>query len=393
MRTVALLPLLLAFSVFGDEIVVAPSCSSLTPLQRAWAEAFVRGETRDALKAGASNAGMNTVAAYIASNDAKEAERLWIGAADEPLVVVARPDKTDRIIGVALPDQNRWLSYLATNFEAFEKTLPGYQHSWRAFSTPVGRFVIADLLWNSSGSFPRGTYPPFDPSLRAELGRSFVYWRNAIEEGWFEREILPAVAAALSSDSLGLLKAEALTGWYASRFTTYRAGKEFPIHGWERYDSVNIAKADVLAVLATDWLAKQKMRVKDDTRDQAAIAVAMAFYAAADVKRGNAPPPHGPASRLVLEYLRRNGALKFDSDAKKWSIVTRRLQPALYALAAEILSAESQGDRGVIEGFLKRYETVPQEMEDAIAAIAGVVPASLPTAMTVKYAGCAQAAS
>ncbi|MBK5259323.1 MAG: hypothetical protein JJE51_07000 [Thermoanaerobaculia bacterium] len=393
MRIVALLPLLLAFSLFGDEIVVAPSCNSLTPPQRAWAEAFVRGETREALAGSASTAGLNTVAAYIASNDAKEAERLWIAAADEPLVVVARPDKTDRIIGVALPDQNRWLSYLATNFEAFEKTLPGYQHSWRAFSTPVGRFVVADLLWNSSGSFPRGTYPPFDPSLRSELGRSFVYWRNAIEQGWFEREILPAVTVALTPESLRQLKPEALTGWYAARFTTYRAGKEFPIHGWERYDSVNIAKADVLAVLATDWLAKQKMRSKDDARDQAAMAVAMALYAAADVKRGNAPPPHGPASRVVLEYLRRNGAIQFDRETKKWSIVTRRLQPALYALAAEILSAESQGDRAVIEGFLKRYETVPQEMEDAIAAIAAVVPAGMPNAMTVKYAGCAQPSS
>jgi hypothetical protein len=321
----------------------------------------------------AAAANLRATAAYLRATEDRDRERLWKDASRERLIVISRGER--REIGVAAAEQ-KWLDYLAGHLEDFETTMPGYQSSWRDTGAPAGRFVAADILWRNGTSLSHGTYLPFDASLRPEVGRSYIFWMNLIEQSWFDRQLYPAARVAFADRTLRELRAEGLSAWYATRFMMYRVGADAvggkPVREsiGDLYDSLLIAKADVLAPLATQWLAAERKRARASIEDDAVAAAVMALYALADVRRGSAPPPHERASILVIGWLHENKALKRD-DQGKWSIDRRRLMPALRSLAAELLRVEASRDRTLVARLFESHP-LPPGMEETIAAMAAV---------------------
>ncbi|HEU4522678.1 MAG TPA: hypothetical protein VFT12_11790 [Thermoanaerobaculia bacterium] len=372
--TFAVSLLLSASAAPAGEIVIRSDAGALDLSQRRFIHAFVGGAAPQQLASLAGYANLPGAAAYLRAADDRSRERLWKHAAGEPIVIVVRDDR--REIGIAVEEQE-WLDYLVRNHEEFEKTMPGFSESWLATTAPLGRFTFADLVWRKGATLSPGTYPPFDASLRPELGRSYVFWKNVLESSWFGRQIYPAAREAFHDSALRELKPEGLSRWYATRFLMDRIGAEVagdvPLRETmgDLYDPLSVAKADVLAPIAAEWLAEKGLRPRAEVGEDAVAAAAMSFYALADVKRGGAPAAHETASKLVLAWLHREKALRQDRATKKWMLDLPRLMPAFRSLAAEILRAEASGDPAAVAKLFDA-NPMPKAMERAIEAMAKV---------------------
>ena len=318
---------------------------------------------------GTGRAAFLRAAAEVLTGDRSDSELdpLWIALGDVATVPVlaaaslpAESNTAARFtldIGAVVAGDQRWVRAFLGRLAEFERTLPlpaGY--------VPRGpypdRILIADLLVRG-GANPTGrpsqTRLPADAARRKELGSHWVFWRNNMRERWFADSIAPAASALLDSEQRPLATADAHLRFYATRFATYQLGPQTVRtatgpHSFEEYfgtwwGPLSIVKADLLGVLAHEWLIGDKLEPAAASTENLVMLVVMNFVALADAENGAAPPTHRAASNLVLQRLRSRGALTFDDARQTWHVDVDRTRAAARELVAEVLEIHGSGDR------------------------------------------------
>ncbi|MBV8518032.1 MAG: hypothetical protein JO197_11585 [Acidobacteria bacterium] len=386
-------------------------CRALTPPQRQWCETFARAATTlttpaappsvriDAMRAQAAAARaaeLPLVATYLervsdaaAGGDAVAAETALRAAAHSPVLVLVRVQKAsadaspfgDVIVGVRDPD-DAWLLSFQQRLDAFARTLSPASAAWDKGTVPPGVSAIGDLVARagaSAQSTAPASYPPFDASLRPVVGRSWIHWKNMTVAGWFERQVKPAGVASLDGAAVRALDGAALSRWYALRYVTSDLGPKV-VNGKPLQDALGdawapivIVKADVTAVLASQWLRRGSL----DT--DLATFLGVTIHTLNDVVRGDAPPQHRASTCIALNWCLRHGGLVARKNG--WHIAPRAMLASLRTLASEVLAIETAGDRERAAKLIAEYGTVTPEIQTMLDRL----PPPTPPKATVHY--------
>ena len=399
-----LLMVSLLAATLSNDIDIQWNPASLTAQQRAWCERFAReaaaltapsaapNERIDALKTWAAQAKaadlprvadyLDRTAAFAAGGDGIAAEQALKAEAEGPVIVLVRVQKTDAaaspfsdiILGLRHADQ-QWLADFQRRLDAFARTLPGFSASWDKGNAPHGVSYIADLALRAGASVNStapASYPPFDPALRTAVGRSWIHWRNMNIANWFGRSVQPAIEAFVEPSLARRADGAALARWYALRYVTTDLGAKV-VRGetvqtllGDAWAPITIVKADVTAVLASQWLKKAPL----DT--DLVTFLGLTFHTLNDVMRGEAPPQHRASTCIVLNWCLRHGGLTARDDG--WRIEPRAMQSSLRGLTREVLEIETNADRARAEKLIAEYGQVTPGIQNVIDRLAPPTP-------------------
>jgi hypothetical protein len=354
--------LLIAALLFA--ITIPWSAPELTSAQRTWCEHFARdaqamtaGSAADAMArmrqsaSAARMANLPLVAGYLdrvadqaSGGDALTTQRALQTTVHGPVVVIVRfrtsatAESPFDDISLGIRDRDD------AAFRELTARLPAID------DTPRGAHAIANLVahaGSSAQSTAPAAYLPFDPELRATLGRSVIHWKNMTIANWYERDLRP-VAEVLNA---GPTSGEALSWWYALRFVQGVPGRQSLGDDWA---PLAVATQDVVAVLEMESLHKRDL----------ATFLAVTFHTLNNVTRGDAPKQHHAAACLVLNWCIRHGGLT--ATAPSWHIEPRAMLRSLRGLAKELQEIEAAGDKERGAKLLAEYGALTPDISATI---------------------------
>lgn len=376
------------------------------------ADGPVPGELRAAAEQ-AEAGGLDALAAYLRAvaaaiggeAPAAAAERLRRAIDGGDLVVALIPAPDDREptwalrAGVRDPAEQRWVEPWLAGLAEFESWLPAPPRA-AASAVPASRIVIARPAVQggaAAGSCSASTFLPAARELADEIGRDYLFWKDLAARCWYAGEVAPSAPLVLVPEQARLATAGAHLRFYATRFSTYQLGPQTSPAGdgrrlglrqrfGEQWGPTVIAKADLLGVLAHEWLIERGLRPADESDENLAMLVVMAFRAWRDSEAGEAPPGHAPASRLEIRRLRRSGALTWEPDSDRWRLDLPRARQAVRELAREILDVHARGDVEAARALLAPPpDGDPPEVRATLDRLAAIGDAG--TTATVRVRG------
>ncbi len=128
------------------------------------------------------------------------------------------------------------------------------------------------------------------------------------------------------------------------------------------------AKADIVGLLALDWLMEKGALPKERAQEFYVSHVAGILRA---VRFGLAEA-HSRAEMMEFNYFAEQGAITRDPKTGKYAIDFTKMQQAIATLAKELLEIEATGDRNRAEQWFKKYDSMPAELKSALANIKDV---------------------
>jgi len=128
------------------------------------------------------------------------------------------------------------------------------------------------------------------------------------------------------------------------------------------YSGLEEAKADVVGMWGLHWMVEKGALPKERLAEYDASYVAGIFRT---VRFGTAEA-HGKAEMMEFNYLLEKGALV--KDGARYAIDAAKFEPALAALAKELLEIEATGDRARAEAWFAKYDAMPAELHRALEA-------------------------
>ncbi|HEU4888915.1 MAG TPA: hypothetical protein VFV49_13595 [Thermoanaerobaculia bacterium] len=361
---------------------VTADVSHLTDAQRQWLTAFERDAAAPDLAAHASAAkaaGLVKIGEYLDTGarvlrgeaTVEELEKAFRRTLDEPLHVMLRVlDGKIADVVVAVPNRELSRQVSRESVHAFERTLPGFAEEWLAPIEPeeIGR--VATLRFRAGRGFASaspGSYLPFDRTLNASVGRTWIVYDNLLPAGWFATKVKPAADAVLPSIASSVT-GKALLHWYALRTAIYDAGPNLTQAQLTKFstdkDPLRILKGDVLSTLAAGA-----------TDEQLATLLAVTFHTLYETYAGIAPPAHRPASNALVNWLVSRKAIRFENGT--WTADFAVMRTALNELAREILEIESALNAPRARTFLAQYGRATPEIDRTSVTIAALPKVTL----------------
>jgi hypothetical protein len=128
------------------------------------------------------------------------------------------------------------------------------------------------------------------------------------------------------------------------------------------------AKADIVGLLALNWLMEKGVLPKERAEEFYASHVAGIFRTV----RFGVAEAHGRAEMMEFNYFAEQGAITRDPKTGKYAIDFTKMQQAIATLAKELLEIEATGDRNRAEQWFKKYDSMPAELKSALANVKDV---------------------
>jgi hypothetical protein len=359
----------------------------LTAAQREWLIAFESGALKntaagtdagaaaswlDETATGARDAGLANTSAYLTTaarvlrGDAsvEDAEKSWRRTLDDPLIVIVHFDgKQIADLTVCTCDPARARA-VEKSIERFQRSLPGFEPSWLNTSSTREMTRIANLHFRAgrnADSALTGSYLPFDRSLTAGVGRTWVVYENMIRANWWGEGLRP-IAMRLLPNAASKATAEAMVEWYGHRAPLYDAGPNLTPAQRDRLgsskDPMSIIKGDLLPVLLVG--------VSDES---IATLATVSFHTLGEVLRGAAPPQHKAASATEINWLVERGGLRFDAASVTWQVDYDRCRAAVRELATLVMAIERAGNAKRAETLLARYGILSSQIDKTLETI------------------------
>jgi hypothetical protein len=212
---------------------------------------------------------------------------------------------------------------------------------------------------------------PNDPRVHETKGTKKIFFKNFMDARVtyvilpVARRLMPPEQAAKATGEgymAGTLLHEISHGLgpaYARR-----AGKQVDIREaiGPAYAGLEEAKADVAGMFGLKWLVDHGAMPRERLEEYYASYVAGLFR----TLRFETGEAHGRAEMMEFNYLLENQALRFASG--RYTIDYARMPETMARLARELLEIEATGDRGRAEAWLARYDRMPGELTQALAA-------------------------
>ncbi len=337
---------------------------------------------------------LETRAAAFLSNDYFESDMAWMDLDDPDIEVVIGPYEVyeDRLLSykaafesfVTLVDQaeSAKLARVAQYLNAMEKNLPipdKYKNLNRGSSSPIK--VVNEVF--TAGDTKAGIQTtafnlPNDERVREAKGSKKVLLKN-VAEAKFEKCWRPIVARVLAKDQLPLTRFDAYFNHTLMHEVSHGLGpgivrlpdgsettvsKELN----ETYPTIEEAKADVLGIFNTIFLADQGFF------SPAFLDTTFVTYLGGMFRsiRFGVQEAHGMANLIEFNYLTEKGAFQVDPKTGRFRVVLEKMRPAIRDLAHDILMLQATLDYQGAVKFIERYGKMPDALQRALDSLADI---------------------
>ncbi len=212
---------------------------------------------------------------------------------------------------------------------------------------------------------------PNDPRVHQEKGSKKIFFKNFMDAR-VDDVILPIAQILMRPDQAAKASAE---GYMASTLLheiSHELGPTFARRGGKQvdvreaigpaYSGLEEAKADVTGMFGLKWLVDHGALPKDRLPEYYASYVAGIFR----TLRFGTGEAHGRAEMMEFNYLQENGALSIVNG--RYVIDYARIPAVLEQLCKRLLEMEDAGDRAGAEAWFTKYDTIPVELQKALAA-------------------------
>ena len=126
------------------------------------------------------------------------------------------------------------------------------------------------------------------------------------------------------------------------------------------YSGLEEAKADVVGMFGLAWLLDTGAMPKDREREYYDSYLAGIFR----TLRFGTGEAHGRAEMMEFNYNFEQGGIKRVNG--KYEVDYPKLRASLARLAKELLEMEATGNRARAEAWMKKYDTVPADLQAAL---------------------------
>jgi N-acyl-D-amino-acid deacylase len=278
-----------------------------------------------------------------------------------------------------LAEENRWLTTLQDELDVFESSLPLPADVTTYLGEARDRVAIADIALRAGSLAPSSHMHSSTPSPwdnPGTPGRTWIAWKNLLRERWYAGEVEPSARLVLTPAGADRVTARSHLLFFATRFCSYqigareieRDGEAVPVRDalGEAFGPLVVAKADLVSVLAQEWLVDRGVLPRESLEESHATLVTMCFRALYDSAYLGMAPAHTPASLLILGWLRSREALAFGSEARKWEIDDTKISTAVRELTGEILRVFESGDPEEANRLLDTYAFLDAPLADTL---------------------------
>ncbi|NNC76451.1 MAG: hypothetical protein HKN77_00730 [Woeseiaceae bacterium] len=335
----------------------------------------------------------------LQSDDYFDADSAWIDLEGNPYELVIGPFETysDEIKGVKAKyesfveivdqEESRKLEVYKKHLPALEDNLPipdEYKSNVEGLSA---KFVIVQDIHRGgeagAGYQAVAANLPNDPKVHAEKGTVKTFWKNMFTAR-FETIIRPVSERLIANEQQQYLSADGFFQFVVMHEICHALGPRTVKVGPKKGQAANAAigplynaleegKADIAGMLSLVWLMKNG--VVDAARERE-FYVSYLGSLFRSVRFGT-QQAHGKAAAMSINYLTDQGAITYDADSGRWSIVFDQFENGVRNLAAELLILLGNGETEAVRAFFDRWGVMP-ELQAGLDGIADLPVDVLP---------------
>jgi len=214
---------------------------------------------------------------------------------------------------------------------------------------------------------------PNDPRVHEQKGSKKIFFKNFMDAR-VNNVILPIAARLLRADQAKQASAEGYLACTIMHEISHGLGPAFAHVGGDKQDiraaigptyaGLEEAKADIVGLFALRWLVQQGA-VPRSKLDGYYVSYVAGILRTVRFGIGEA---HGRAEMMEFNYLSEQAVISHDVHSGRYSIDLTRMPAAVADLAHELLLQEASGDRARAEAWFAKYDTMPAELTQALAA-------------------------
>eukprot|EP00698_Gefionella_okellyi_P003525 TRINITY_DN13319_c0_g1_i1.p1 TRINITY_DN13319_c0_g1~~TRINITY_DN13319_c0_g1_i1.p1 ORF type:complete len:638 (-),score=135.35 TRINITY_DN13319_c0_g1_i1:46-1836(-) len=192
---------------------------------------------------------------------------------------------------------------------------------------------------------------PNDASFTTQYGTRRVMLRN-IQQAKFQHVLIPIAQSVLFADQLGLVQFDAffkhilchelMHGLGPHQIIVNNASTTVHASLKERYSAIEEAKADITALWALNFLATHDHTAIVAPAEMSSMYVTFVASSFRSVRFG-VREAHGKGQVLQFNYLVDQGAVVYDTVAKKFRVEIDRMPQAVENLSRLLLTIEGSG--------------------------------------------------
>jgi hypothetical protein len=327
----------------------------------------------------------------LLSDDYYQSDLAWLDLKDPKIDVIFAPYETylDDLLGIKTSygasvlvrneEESRKLAVYQQYVPAIQDALPvdaAARPSKRGHLTPMevmdAPFRAGDLR---HGYQAVADNLPNDSRIHQEKGTKKIFFKNFMDARVTE-VILPIAKLLMQPGQAEKASAE---GYMASTLLheiSHELGPAFARQNGKQvdireaigpaYSGLEEAKADVTGMFGLAWLVDHGALPKARLPEYYASYVAGIFR----TLRFGTGEAHGRAEMMEFNYLAEQGALSLVNG--RYAIDYARIPMALAQLCKELLQMEDTGDRRRAEAWFTKYDKIPETLQHALAATAGI---------------------
>jgi len=349
----------------------------------------------DGLKKAAALVGSPSLRKYLSlraeallTGDTYSSDLAWLDVRDNLIDVVIGPIETydDRLLGLKasyegaalLKDArgSRDLDVYLKNFDALAAALP-VEERFRKASAGRGNVLEIVNVVRFGGDFNAGiktvaaSLPNDERVIEAKGAKKQIY-RNVLEAK-FDAILQPIAKSLLAKKGPEVTREAFVTNVLLHELShtlglDYVAGtKDRTVRKAlkERHSAIEEAKADVVGLYNLATLRGLEVFADEEVEECYVTYLAGLFRSV----RFGTEEAHGRANAIQVGFLMQEGALVLDPKRGEFSIHPKKFEPAIAALAKELLEIEGTGDYDRAGRLLDRFGTLSPEVTKALQAI------------------------
>jgi hypothetical protein len=352
----------------------------------------------EALKKAAALVGSPSLRRYLSlraeallTGDTYASDLAWLEVKDNLIDVVIGPIETydDRLMGLKASYEgaalvkdargSRALEVYLKNFDALAAGLP-VEERFRKASAGRGNVLEIVNVVRFGGDFNAGIKTvaaslPNDERVIEARGAKKQIYRNVLEAK-FDAVLQPIATTLLAKKGPTVTREAFVTNVLLHELShtlglDYVAGsKDRTVRKAlkERYSAIEEAKADVVGLFNLTTLRGLEVFADEEVQECYATYLAGLFRSV----RFGTEEAHGRANAVQIGFLMEQGALVLDPKKGEFSVHPKKFEPAITALAKELLEIEGTGDYDRAGRLLDRDGALAPEVSKALGAIQAV---------------------
>jgi hypothetical protein len=216
---------------------------------------------------------------------------------------------------------------------------------------------------------------PNDPRIHEKKGTKKIFFKNFMDAR-VNYVILPLAKRLMRADQAARVSGEGYMAGTLMHEISHGLGPAFArVSGKQTdiretlgpvYSGLEEAKADVVGMYGMAWLFDKGAMAKAREKEYYDSYLAGIFRTV----RFGTGEAHGRAEMMEFNYLSEQGGIQRENG--KYIVDYAKIRAGLAKLAKELLEIEATGDRRRAEAWMKKYDTMPADLQAALKGAADI---------------------